>query len=100
MSQNLVYTSGPNFMKIRRGRDNFLLIWHGMTLKELKQMESKIETEILRCFDSDEIETLYFDMVTEPTNPVYMFVFPASKKIADVMDIAEVSKVMIQPCTS
>ena len=26
------YTSVPNFMKIRRGRDFFLLIWHGMTL--------------------------------------------------------------------
>ena len=25
------YTSVPNFMKIRRGRDLFLLIWHGMT---------------------------------------------------------------------
>ncbi len=25
------YTSVPNFMEIRRGRDFFLLIWHGMT---------------------------------------------------------------------
>ena len=67
------------------------------TIKEFEQMESKLETEILRCFDSDEIETLHFDLVTEPTNLVFMFVFPAStafsqvqtKKIADVVDIAE-----------
>ena len=25
------YTSVPKFMKIRRGGDFFLLIWHGMT---------------------------------------------------------------------
>ena len=34
------YTSVPNFMKIRRGQDFLLLIWHGMTHIKISTLDN------------------------------------------------------------